>query len=125
MKKPKKIAYLVPGGKERDRLCMLRTTGSVIFGMFTGALKCTSKTDNIPISHGVERERERARVRVRVRESERGREGGSNRNKSQILGRVKLDISSGYSHEANDYQSQYLITILKFTRNLFVEFFPG
>jgi hypothetical protein len=26
--------------------------------MFTGALKYTSKTDNIPISHGVERDRE-------------------------------------------------------------------
>jgi hypothetical protein len=59
------------------------------------------------------------------RERERGRERGSHRNKSQILGRVKLDISSGYSHEANDYQSQYLIAILKFPRNLFMEFFPG
>jgi hypothetical protein len=45
---------------------MLRTTGSVIFGMFTGALKCTSKTDNIPISHGVERERGREGEREAV-----------------------------------------------------------
>jgi hypothetical protein len=61
LKKPQKLPISSLKARDEIGFACFRTRGSVLLGIYRSALKCTSKTDNLPISHGVEREIERGR----------------------------------------------------------------